>query len=80
LLRADLDPDVVVGLEHFGSTAIPAWLRSRSSTFSSRSGYIGHARVKLGKPARHGRAGKQGEALAPAPMLRQGQRGHVPRQ
>jgi GrpB-like predicted nucleotidyltransferase (UPF0157 family) len=23
LLRADLDPDVVVGLEHFGSTAIP---------------------------------------------------------
>jgi hypothetical protein len=42
--------------------------------------YIGHARVKLRKPARHGRAGKQGEALAPAPMLRQGQRGHVPRQ
>jgi GrpB-like predicted nucleotidyltransferase (UPF0157 family) len=23
LLRADLDPDVVVGLGHFGSTAIP---------------------------------------------------------
>jgi len=42
--------------------------------------YIGHVHMKLRKPARHGRAGKQGEALAPAPTLRQGQRGHVPRQ